>query len=316
MLCKMTEYHRKFEHSTAEDLDSKSVARSGAGEFEKGDVVGRWLLIECKTSPQKSTKSYRFEVQDWNKIDRQAKAEGKIPAFAVGFEGLSLIAIETKDLGGFLERLEELELLRKKYRKALKKLHRSHSYLEDELDSAERKIKQVLKRAPSDSEINDSTRTVEMSNPKWTKCRGCSIRFTLDPTAAGWHQDCHWSKDWRCERCQRKWDHESTGITITKKQATLTLGHIDDVENDRYNPRYEMSLTFAQVKKKFKECDAIPEAERSEFQKLQFKFWNKLVTEMPKTLGSGWHGHTEFVPVLKDLFDVKPLPKLRPTVKV
>lgn len=127
----MVEYHRRYEKDVAAETGSTTQPRSGAGEFDKADVIGRWLLIECKTAPKADSKSYRIDAKDWNKVVQQAAIVGKIPAFAIGFQGLSLTAIETHHYGGFFERIEYLEKQNVRLKRKIKNMRAKLTILED-----------------------------------------------------------------------------------------------------------------------------------------------------------------------------------------
>lgn len=130
------QYHRKYEHDVAEDLHGKPQKRSGAGD-EKGDVIQKYLLVECKTAPVKTNLSYSVQRKDWDKISHHARMEGLIPAMAVGFSGLSLLQIEMQHMGGFLQELDDLRKSNQKYRTALSNVRKHNRALAEKLAAAE-----------------------------------------------------------------------------------------------------------------------------------------------------------------------------------
>jgi hypothetical protein len=80
-------YSKKQENSVAQTLGMKRTKNSGATAFDKGDVRGSDILIECKTltSPQKS-----------HKLNKEWLTKNKEEAFSRG-KHLSALAFDFGD---------------------------------------------------------------------------------------------------------------------------------------------------------------------------------------------------------------------------
>lgn len=78
-------YSKRQEKKVAEKIGGATTPNSGASVFGKGDVVGKRLLLECKTvvKPQKSISIQK----EWLvKVQEEAMARGKeVSALAVDF---------------------------------------------------------------------------------------------------------------------------------------------------------------------------------------------------------------------------------------
>jgi len=69
-------YSKQQENKVAKRLNGKRTANSGATAFQKGDVVTKQFLIECKTKT-KDSKSFTIK-EDWLiKNEEEAFAMGK-----------------------------------------------------------------------------------------------------------------------------------------------------------------------------------------------------------------------------------------------
>lgn len=70
------QYSKKQETKVAKRLNGKRTANSGATAFQKGDVITKQFLIECKTKT-KDSKSFTIQ-EDWLlKNEEEAFAMGK-----------------------------------------------------------------------------------------------------------------------------------------------------------------------------------------------------------------------------------------------
>lgn len=73
----------KQERLVADRLKLKTVSGSGSSPFEKGDVKGEKVLIECKTK-MKESKSFTIQREWLDKLKIQARGMGK-PTYALAF---------------------------------------------------------------------------------------------------------------------------------------------------------------------------------------------------------------------------------------
>lgn len=136
--------HKLFECKVADLLAGDLQPRSGAGDHDKLDVKTEFLLVSCKTT--KNVKSFSLTEDDWREVVHFAKLEGLSPALACGFTNHNLTVLDTADLGGFLQEISELHHTVRKRGKSIKRLFRKNKELEAELQSAELKIAQLVKR--------------------------------------------------------------------------------------------------------------------------------------------------------------------------
>ena len=78
-------YSRKQEKQVAKSLGGRQVANSGATTFNKGDVVTKDFLIECKTCT-KEQKTFTIKREWIEKNQEEAFAMGKsYSALAIDF---------------------------------------------------------------------------------------------------------------------------------------------------------------------------------------------------------------------------------------
>ena len=78
-------YSKKQENTVAGLIQGRRTPNSGATHFDKGDVAGDNILIECKTL-KKVQKSHTINVEDLDKIQEEAFARGKqLAALAFDF---------------------------------------------------------------------------------------------------------------------------------------------------------------------------------------------------------------------------------------
>jgi len=75
-------YSKEQEKSIAKETLGKTTRRSGAGIFEKGDVIAEKWHIEAKATKHDS---YALKLSEWSKVQRQAIAHSKIPSMVVDF---------------------------------------------------------------------------------------------------------------------------------------------------------------------------------------------------------------------------------------
>lgn len=97
-------YSKKQEKRIAQDLGLRRTANSGATDFDKGDAVGKYVMMECKTAT-KPVKSMSIKKNWLVKNREEMFAKGKeISAVAFDFgDGDDYIILRKSDFKMLLE---------------------------------------------------------------------------------------------------------------------------------------------------------------------------------------------------------------------
>ena len=77
-------YSAKQEKAVAKAVGGKQQLNSGATAFQKGDVINKQFLIECKTKT-KQTKSFTIQEEWLEKNEEEAFAMGRDSALCFDF---------------------------------------------------------------------------------------------------------------------------------------------------------------------------------------------------------------------------------------
>lgn len=102
-------YSKKQENKVANSLGMKRTANSGATMFDKGDVKGDDILIECKTLTE-PRKSHTLKKEWLEKNREEAYSRGKqLSALAFDFgDGQNYYILEELDFKALYEAWREL----------------------------------------------------------------------------------------------------------------------------------------------------------------------------------------------------------------
>ncbi len=89
------------EKRLAKTVGGSQPAASGAFWTRKGDVRNEDLLIEAK---QTSKKSFSIKGEVWDKIEREALLDGRVPVLAIELQGRNLVVLDEQDFLAYRRR--------------------------------------------------------------------------------------------------------------------------------------------------------------------------------------------------------------------